>query len=49
VFRVARAVLLIVAVFSVLTALVQTWTVTTGRSLLVFGGADGPAATTDVC
>ncbi|PPH43116.1 hypothetical protein C5D09_15135 [Rathayibacter sp. AY1C9] len=41
VFRVARAVLLIVAVFSVLTALLQTWTVTTGRTLLVFGGADG--------
>lgn len=39
--RIVRAVLLIVASFSVLSDLTQTITIATGRALFAFGGSDG--------
>lgn len=40
-FRVVRAILLIVASFTVLSNITQAITIATGRTLVAFGGADG--------
>jgi hypothetical protein len=41
VFRVVRAIVLIVASFTVLSSITQAITIVTGRALVAFGGADG--------